>query len=104
MAFIAPVFGGLAVVAFACMCFAFPGHGVRFFLSPGELLAPSLASLLPTSLANTLAGDEGGPSAAIGLLLFWSALFWWLVFSAAGFLLALRKRNPDNSCMDSPSK
>jgi hypothetical protein len=38
------------------------------------------------------------------LLLFWSALFWWLVFSAAGFLLALRKRNPDNSCMDSPSK
>lgn len=77
---------------FALACFSLPGYGSRLFLFPGELAAPNLSPLLPTALADAIAGDEGGPSAVIGLLLFWSAVFWFLLFSAASYLAIARRR------------
>jgi hypothetical protein len=90
--FLSALLGALGVVCLATVCYLLPRAGIRIFLFPGQAITPIALPLVPASLGELIAGDEGGPAAAISLFLFFAAAFWWLVFSSISYALFARRR------------
>ncbi|MDR7134048.1 putative cobalt transporter CbtA [Lysobacter niastensis] len=93
---------GLSGLIGWCLVWFAPGSwATTAYIRPGELIAPLLTGIVPTSFLHSVV-PEGGAAAFVLLILVGSFVFWALALSIGLGIVLLASRRPNNSFKPKP--